>query len=115
VFKTFDEAHEMIRKEGFRIIDLEFSDLWGRWHHVTIPASQFNEHLMRDGVGFDGSSVGLKSVKPCDALEADHDFLLAGDVIDADQLADYIHHLRANDAAVRNRPHPFEVGKYVDV
>lgn len=51
----------------------------------------------------------------CDALEADHDFLLAGDVFDADQLADYIHHLRLNDAAVRNRPHPFEVGKYFDV
>src|SRR5512140_1296486 len=68
VFKTFDEAQLMIRKEGFRMIDLKFSDLWGRWHHVTIPASQFNEHLLRDGVGFDGSSVGLKSVKAGDMI-----------------------------------------------
>jgi glutamine synthetase len=50
----------------------------------------------------------------CDALERDHDFLLAGDVFDRDQLLDYIEHLRANDADVRNRPHPYEVGKYFD-
>jgi glutamine synthetase len=51
----------------------------------------------------------------CDALESDHDFLLAGDVFDGAQLADYVTHLRADDANVRNRPHPFEVGKYFDV
>jgi glutamine synthetase len=68
VFKSFEEARQAIRKEGFRMIDLKFSDLWGRWHHVTIPASQFNEQLMRDGVGFDGSSVGLKSVKSGDMV-----------------------------------------------
>ena len=50
------------------MIDLKFSDLWGRWHHVSIPVSQFGEHLMRDGVGFDGSSVGLKSVKAGDMV-----------------------------------------------
>ena len=51
----------------------------------------------------------------CDALEADHDFLLAGDVFDRDQIADFIAHLREADAAVRHRPHPYEVGQYFDV
>lgn len=68
MFSKVEEAQEYIRRESLRMVDLKFSDLWGRWHHVTIPASQFNEHLMRDGVGFDGSSVGLKSVKSGDMV-----------------------------------------------
>ncbi len=50
----------------------------------------------------------------CDALEEDHEFLLAGEVFDEEMLGDYIRHLRADDAAVRERPHPFEVGRYFD-
>jgi glutamine synthetase len=42
---------------GVRMIDLKFCDLWGRWHHLTIPASQFKPALMREGIGFDGSAV----------------------------------------------------------
>ena len=68
VCNDFGEAKEFVEKQGFRMIDLKFSDLWGRWHHVTIPASQFTETVMRDGVGFDGSSVGLKSVKSGDMV-----------------------------------------------
>jgi len=68
VFHTLDEATEQIRREGYRMLDLKFSDLWGRWHHVTVPANQLNERLMRDGVGFDGSSVGLKSIKSGDMV-----------------------------------------------
>jgi len=68
VFKTFDEAKEYLQANGFRMVDLKFSDMWGNWHHVTIPASQFTEDMMRDGVGFDGSSVGLKSVKSGDMV-----------------------------------------------
>ena len=64
----FQEARERIRAQQIRMVDLKFSDLWGRWHHVTIPARQFTEHLLRDGVGFDGSSVGLKSVKSGDMV-----------------------------------------------
>ncbi|MGA7613878.1 MAG: type I glutamate--ammonia ligase [Thermoanaerobaculia bacterium] len=57
-----------IAAERIRMIDLKFSDLWGRWHHVTLPVSQFDERLLREGVGFDGSSVGLKSVKSGDMV-----------------------------------------------
>lgn len=68
MFSTFDEARAYIQQQQFKMIDLKFSDLHGRWHHVTVPASQFNEQLMRDGVGFDGSAVGLKSVKAGDMV-----------------------------------------------
>lgn len=66
MFKSFDAAAAYVRESGIRMIDLKFSDLWGRWHHVTLSAGEFTPHLMTAGVGFDGSSVGLRSVKSGD-------------------------------------------------
>jgi glutamine synthetase len=66
MFENFDEAREFVQKNEVRMIDLKFVDLWGRWHHVTLSASEFLPDLMESGVGFDGSSVGLKSVKSGD-------------------------------------------------
>ncbi|MHC1741256.1 MAG: type I glutamate--ammonia ligase [Anaerolineaceae bacterium] len=66
MFTTFTEAAEYIKKHSVRMVDLKFTDLWGRWHHVTLSSTQFQPRLMQDGVGFDGSSVGLKSVKSGD-------------------------------------------------
>jgi glutamine synthetase len=68
MFKTFEQASQAIREKGIEVIDLKFCDLWGRWHHLTIPASHFECKLMEEGIGFDGSSVGLKSVKAGDMV-----------------------------------------------
>jgi glutamine synthetase len=68
MFQTFDQAQAYVAERGVRMIDLKFCDLWGRWHHLTIPASQFKPALMREGIGFDGSAVGLKSVKAGDMV-----------------------------------------------
>ncbi len=57
-----------VAQSGVQMVDLKFCDLWGRWHHLTIPASQFKQSLMTQGIGFDGSSVGLKSVKSGDMV-----------------------------------------------
>ncbi len=67
-FTAFAEAQAFVRQQRFEMIDLKFTDLAGRWRHVTVPASQFDERLLRDGVGFDGSSVGLRSVKSGDMV-----------------------------------------------
>jgi len=45
------------------MVDLKFCDLWGRWRHVTLPAPASDPALMESGVGFDGSSLGLTTVK----------------------------------------------------
>ncbi len=66
MFKDFAEAAAFVRDHDVRMIDLKFSDLWGRWHHVTLSATQFVPELMQAGVGFDGSSVGFKSVRAGD-------------------------------------------------
>jgi len=68
MFKTFAEAAEFVREHEVRMVDLKFSDLWGRGHHVTISAREFTPSLMTEGVGFDGSSVGFKSVKSGDMV-----------------------------------------------
>ena len=68
MFQTFEQAQAFVAERGVRMIDLKFCDLWGRWHHLTIPAKQFNHALLREGVGFDGSAVGLKSVKAGDMV-----------------------------------------------
>jgi len=68
MFSSLDQAQHYVRENQIGMIDLKFSDLIGRWHHVTVPASQFNERLMRDGVGFDASAVGLKPVKAGDMV-----------------------------------------------
>jgi glutamine synthetase len=68
MFKTFEQAKQSVVEKGIDVIDLKFCDLWGRWHHLTIPASQFESKLMDEGIGFDGSSVGLKSVKAGDMV-----------------------------------------------
>lgn len=66
MFNSFDAAAAYVRENGIRMIDLKFSDLWGRWRHVTLSATEFTRSLMAAGVGFDGSSVGLRSVKSGD-------------------------------------------------
>jgi glutamine synthetase len=68
MFQTFEQARNFLDEHGTKMVDLKFTDLWGRWHHLTIPASQFGSEIMQAGVGFDGSSVGLKSVKSGDMV-----------------------------------------------
>jgi glutamine synthetase len=66
MFEDFSAAAAFVRERGVRMIDLKFTDLWGRWRHVTLSATEFTPKLMAAGVGFDGSSVGLRSVKSGD-------------------------------------------------
>jgi glutamine synthetase len=49
------------------------------------------------------------------ALEADHDFLLAGDVFTSDLIDTWIEMKRADIDAIRLRPHPHEFEMYYDM
>jgi glutamine synthetase len=68
MFQNFGQAAKYVNEERIKLVDLKFCDLWGRWHHLTVPASQFLPEIMQRGIGFDGSSVGLKSVKSGDMV-----------------------------------------------
>ncbi len=68
MFQSFEQARRYIDEYHIAVVDMKFCDLWGRWHHLTVPASQFTPDLMQKGIGFDGSAVGLKSVKAGDMV-----------------------------------------------
>lgn len=68
MFTDFENASAYVRDNEIKMIDLKFTDLAGRWHHVTLPASQFCESILRDGVAFDASAIGLRPVKAGDMI-----------------------------------------------
>jgi glutamine synthetase len=70
MFQLFDQAAKFVNEHKIKLIDLKFCDLWGRWRHLTVPASQFSPSIIEYGIGFDGSAVGLKSVKAGDMVLA---------------------------------------------
>jgi glutamine synthetase len=68
MFKDLTEARHFIADNDIKMVDLKYADLWGRWHHVTVPSNQFTSALLEEGVGFDASSVGLKPLKAGDMV-----------------------------------------------
>lgn len=63
MFTTFKEASHYIEENSIQMIDLKFCDLCGRWRHITITRDSFVPSLIQEGVGFDGSAIGLRSVE----------------------------------------------------
>ena len=69
MFSTVRELLAYLRKDDVRAVDMKFTSLMGRMHHVTLPASKFDESVWEDGVGFDGSNMpGFKSVEAGDMV-----------------------------------------------
>ena len=68
MFHNLDEAQRYVRDHEIQMVDLKYCDLRGSWHHITLPAGQLNQETLDEGVGFDGSSVGFRSVKSGDMV-----------------------------------------------
>jgi glutamine synthetase len=68
MFKNLQDVKKFVDENMIEAIDLKFCDLWGRQHHLTVPSSQLSSQLMEQGIGFDGSSIGLKNVKSGDMV-----------------------------------------------
>jgi glutamine synthetase len=67
IFSSIAKLRSTIAKLAIKQIDLKFTDLFGRWHHITVPPSRVNEKFFTNGVGFDGSNFpGLSSVEEGD-------------------------------------------------
>lgn len=50
-------VHKLIEKHSIQFVDLRFTDLRGKEHHVTIPANKADENFFKHGKVFDGSSI----------------------------------------------------------
>lgn len=68
MFQSVQEVQAFIKQEGIRFIDFKMIDLHGRWRHLSIPASRFNEDLLVSGIGFDGSNYGYAAVENSDMV-----------------------------------------------
>ena len=64
----------------------------------------------------DIASTPASLAEALDALEADHDFLLKGDVFTKDVIETWLAYKREHEVdAVRLRPHPYEFSLYYDI
>jgi glutamine synthetase len=69
IMTDFKDIRELIEKEEIKFIDLKTLDLAGRLHHITFPADEFNEWILKEGIGFDGSSFGFMKVERSDMIQ----------------------------------------------
>ncbi|MBN1296226.1 type I glutamate--ammonia ligase [bacterium] len=101
--EKLQRLQQQIEDNGIQMLDLKFVDLTGKFRHVTLPSSALTESLLTDGVGFDGSSVGFKSVKSGDMClrpDLDSSFIdpfwnrstmsMICDIVEADSRAPFI-------------------------
>jgi glutamine synthetase len=63
------EVVKFAKDRGVKMVDFKFTDLPGTWQHFTQPATEFEEDLFTDGLGFDGSSIrGFQEINESDML-----------------------------------------------
>lgn len=65
-FTDLSDVSTFIRDHNIQMVDLRFCGLWGQWHHVSLPATRLGPTVLERGIGFDGSALGIKSVKAGD-------------------------------------------------
>ena len=66
---TPSEVVAFAKEKEVKIVDFKFTDLPGMWQHFSIPATELEEDLFEDGLGFDGSSIrGFQAINESDML-----------------------------------------------
>ena len=66
--KTAQDIMNLIQEQDIKMVDFKIVDINGQYRHVTIPASQFNEDTLKDGIGFDASNYGYAVVEKSDMV-----------------------------------------------
>ena len=51
------DALKFIKDHDAKFVDLKFTDFFGKWQHITVPAHRMEEDVFEEGFGFDGSSI----------------------------------------------------------
>ena len=66
---TPSDVVALAKEEGVQIVDFKFMDLPGMWQHFSIPATELEEDMFDEGLGFDGSSIrGFQAINESDML-----------------------------------------------
>ena len=59
---------DLIREKDIKMVDFKMVDINGQFRHVTIPAEDFSEDVMKNGIGFDASNYGYAVVEKSDMV-----------------------------------------------
>lgn len=96
------------KEKNIKYIDLKVSDLTGRLHHLTLPYSDETlQNLIKDGVGFDGSSYGFKRVENSDMImKPDLDTMLMDPFRDVPTLSFFTRIFNTDE---KNTPYQFDL------
>lgn len=66
--KTVKDIIDFIKANDVKMVDFKMVDINGQYRHVTIPATHFNEDVMKNGIGFDASNYGYAVVEKSDMV-----------------------------------------------
>jgi len=66
--KTAQDVMAIIAENGIEMVDFKMVDIHGQYRHVTIPARNFNEDTIKNGIGFDASNYGYAVVEKSDMV-----------------------------------------------
>ncbi len=66
--KTVKDILKMIKDNDIKMVDFKMLDISGQFRHVTIPAKNFSEKTMKNGIGFDASNYGYAVVEKSDMV-----------------------------------------------
>jgi glutamine synthetase len=65
----FAKCEQIIKNKKIQVIDLKALDLVGRLHHVSLPVYKDTlKKIVKEGIGFDGSSYGFRRVENSDMI-----------------------------------------------
>ena len=66
--KSASEIIAFIKENNIEMVDFKMVDINGQYRHVTIPARNFSESTMLEGIGFDASNYGYAVVEKSDMV-----------------------------------------------
>ena len=58
--KTVKDILNLIKEHDIKMVDFKMVDINGQFRHVTIPAKNFSEKTMKNGIGFDASNTATQ-------------------------------------------------------
>ncbi|WP_448590284.1 type I glutamate--ammonia ligase [Thermodesulfobium sp.] len=68
-FKNYEEFKNFVKENEVKFVDVRFCDVPGTWQHFTVPVEAFDEGVIEEGLGFDGSSIrGFQQIEESDMI-----------------------------------------------
>jgi glutamine synthetase len=63
------DVFKFAKDNGAKVMDLRFCDLPGTWQHTSYPIRELTEDFLKEGLGFDGSSIrGFQKIHESDMI-----------------------------------------------